>query len=475
MKKSKILIYLMILISIVLCIPSISYLINNKTVDGFDAYYTFTLMKSDSETVRLISGITVIGLLLIFSILYIFTIKREEKIFKTSKEIMIFITIISLIFIFILPYLSSDIYYYIGDSWIAAKYGENPYYTSVGDLQKEGINDEILENTGYWKDTTSVYGPLWNSIAKLLVSFSFGNVTIALFIFKIVSYLIHLLNSNLIYKITKSKKYMLLYGLNPLILIEFLSNVHNDIYLILFILLAIYFLIRKKNIFFAITFLALSVSLKYSTALLVPFILIYCFRDKTIPKRLLYCILSGLGIIAFVALMYLPYYRDITIFTNMLVQGSKYSQSILLLLMQRANGTFFEIVDRLAIPAFLIIYATILAIYVFKRKINIKELMKSYNFLMLSFIFIVLTNFQKWYILWLIPTIMWQTKNMRKFIIYLTITALIPSMGYFMVQSDPFMVGMTYSLKILIFSMLLLCVNLLFDKYINKLKLENKK
>lgn len=456
MKTSKVLIYLIILISIALCIPSIMYMLNNKTVDGFDAYYTYTLVKSDNQIVRIGSGIIVIGLLLVFSVLYIWIIKKENKIFKSVKQVLGFVILISFIFMMILPYLSSDIYYYIGDSWLAAKYKENPYYTSVGDLQNQGINDEILNNTGYWKDTTSVYGPLWNSIAKLLVSLSFGNVTIALFVFKLTSYLIHILNSYLVYKITKSKKYMLIYGLNPLILMEFLSNVHNDIYLVLFILLAFYFLIRKKNIFFAIIFLAVSVSIKYSTLLLVPFVLIYSFKEKTIPKRILYCFISGISIIAFVVLMYLPYFRDFSIFTNMLVQGSKYSQSILLLLMQIGNQKIFGIVDKLAIPIFLIIYVNILAFYVFKRRITLKELMISYNWVILLFIFIVLTNFQKWYILWLFPTVIWQTKTMRKFILYMTITAIIPSIGYFYVQGDPYKVGMIYSTAILVLSFCLL-------------------
>ena len=152
MKKSKILIYLMVLISIILCVPSIIYLINNKTVDGFDAYYTFTLQRTNNERTSLISGIIVIGLLLIFSIIYILVVKKENEIFKNTKQIILFIMVISFIFMLILPFFSSDIYYYMGDSWLAAKYGENPYYTSVQDLQNRGINDEILDNTGYWKN-----------------------------------------------------------------------------------------------------------------------------------------------------------------------------------------------------------------------------------------------------------------------------------------------------------------------------------
>ena len=52
MKKNKIFIYLIILISIILCIPSIIYLISNGTVNGFQGYYTYTLNKSNNETTR---------------------------------------------------------------------------------------------------------------------------------------------------------------------------------------------------------------------------------------------------------------------------------------------------------------------------------------------------------------------------------------------------------------------------------------
>lgn len=469
--RNKILISFMVIIAIILAIPSILYLINNKTVDGFDAYYTYTLVKSDIQSTRIKSAIIVIGLLIIFSILYVEIIKNENEIFKGAKNIFILICVISFIFMIIIPYLSSDIYYYIGDSWLNAKYEENPYYVSVNDLQENGINDEILNNTGYWKDTTSVYGPLWNSVAKFLVSLSFGKVTIALFIFKIASYLIHILNSYLIYKITKSSKYTLLYGLNPLVLIEFLSNVHNDIYLVFFILLALYFLIVHNNKIFTIIFMALSVSVKYSTVLIVPFILIYCFKDKTLSKKILYCLISGISIIALVVLLYLPYYRDYTIFTNMLVQGEKYSQSIMLLLTQRFENSIFS--TKIILPIFAIIYITFLFILLFKKDINIKKIMKDYNLVMLLFIFIVLTNFQKWYILWILPTIMWQSEKMQKFIVYLTITAIIPSFGYFLAQGDPWTVGIGYSAKILIMSITLLIIDI-FENKILTMK-DNKK
>lgn len=461
MKKNKLLIYLMIIISIALCIPSVIYLINTKTVDGFNSYYTYTLEKYTNLSNGCIQGIIFIGLLIFFSIIYVIMLKKD--IFKNKKQIAIFITIISVLFTIMLPILSSDIYYYIGDSWLSAKYNENPYYTSVYDLQQQGINDEILQNTGYWKKTTSVYGPIWNLIANILVSLSFGKVTIALYIFKIASLMVHLLNCYFIYKITQKTKYVIMYGLNPLILIETLSNVHNDIYLILMILLAIYFLFKKKNIYIAVLFMALSVATKYSTALLVPFMLIYYFKDKTVPKRFIYCILTGVSIIALVAIMYLPYYRDISIYTNMLVQDGKFSQSIMSILLKNLDKNIFNTINTLRIPVFLVIYITSLVTLLFKKEIKHEEICNKYNIFMLIFIFFVITNFQRWYLMWLFPTVFWSNKNVKQFIITSTIVSIIPMYIYFVVGNDAFKYGMFHSLITLALAIILNIKNLKFN------------
>ena len=92
-----------------------------------------------------------------------------------------------------------------------------------------------------WRYETVVYGPLWTLICKLLTSISFGNIDVALAIFKGTNLIVHLINCLLIWKITHKKKFVLIYGTNPAILFEALSNVHNDIFIVLFILLAIQF------------------------------------------------------------------------------------------------------------------------------------------------------------------------------------------------------------------------------------------
>ncbi len=121
--NKKIWLIILILISILLVIPSIRYLAINKTVDNFDSYFTFDLEKFSGNGNGRINGIIFLGLILLYSFIYIIIIKLEKKIFdKKIIKILIYIFLVSLVFMMILPSLISDIYYYIGESWIASKY-----------------------------------------------------------------------------------------------------------------------------------------------------------------------------------------------------------------------------------------------------------------------------------------------------------------------------------------------------------------
>ena len=47
---------------------------------------------------------------------------------------------------------------------------------------------------------------------------------------------------------------------------------------------------------------------------------------------------------------------------------------------------------------------------------------------------------------------------MRKFTLLLTLTAILPSISYFRVEGDPYDIGMTYSIKVLILAGILLMI-----------------
>lgn len=147
----------------------------------------------------------------------------------------------------------------------------------------------------------------------------------------------------------------------------------------------------------------------------------------------------------------------------MLVQGSKYSQSFLTVMLTKTNSAVFETIDFLNLPVFAIFYVDMLINVLFHKRLTLNKAFQIYNNILLLFIFITLSNFQKWYILWLLPSLIWQNRKMRRWIIYLSITAILPSFQYFIVEGDPYDLGIFYSVKIMITATILLGIHTIMN------------
>lgn len=463
---------LLLISTLILALPSIFYLAKNKTIVNFNEWFTFFLRKPNSIKESIIGAIC-FGLILIALFYFYFKlIKKSNKEFKNLKQIIIYVLIIVCIFGIMLPFTTSDIFYYIGTGWIDSNYGENPYYITVREVRQQNPNDEILIRTGVWEEQVVVYGPLWAFICKSLSFLSFGNATTALYIFKIAGIIIHILNTVLIYKITNKNKFALLYGLNPFILFEMITNAHNDIYLIFFILLSLYFLLKKKNIILTVVFMAVATCIKYVSVLLVPFLVLYYLRNKKIGKKIFYSFLYAILFIIVMLLIYLIYAKDITMFFIMTMQQDKYRESILTIILDISSKMEIDFLSY-AKAIFTVIFAFILInglvfMFVYK-KVNFRNTIRKYNNLVTAFLFLIITNLCPWYTSWLTPTMFWLKGNQIKNILYLQFSYELVTLINFALFSESYKIGLLYLPIMLV---LITIFNLLDKK--TKLEKENK-
>ena len=261
-----------------------------------------------------------------------------------------------------------------------------------------------------------------------------------IFIFKLLNLVIHLTNCYLVYKLA-NKKFAVIYGLNPFVLIEFIGNVHNDIIVVFFVLLAIFFL-KNKKLVLSIISLALATGIKYFTILLLPFIILYYFRsEKNIGKRLVNCIKFGLLFVMFFILEYFLYIKDFQIFSAMLVQTERYAKSIYTVLLQ-INLDFMLIIKYSLQIIFFACYCKICIDLLVKKHIKFYKIMKEYNLVLILFL-LILTNCQQWYLIWLFATLMWQKPNMIRNIIGLTLITEIANTVY-MFNSERYIYDIYY-------------------------------
>ncbi len=432
----------LIIVSICFLLPSLIFFINNGFSSDVDSELEFRFLLSYNIS-RTFQALVYAILLIAFLIFYYLIIKKRKEIFKDIKEIYIFTFIIGIIFLFILPFWCSDIYYYLGIGRLNSKYHQNPYYVDMKsyiDENNTDISKDTLMQKGYknfWANTTVVYGPIWTIICSIVAFFSFGKLNIGLLLFKFINLFIHIMNCHLLYRLSKKKIFPLLYGINPFILIEGLSNVHNDMFVVFFILLSLFLLLKKNNLVLSLLSLAMATDIKYFPILLLPLLIIYKYKDKDIKTKICKCISFGLLYMVFVGIPYLIYMKDINVFMGLITQRERYAKGLYLVILKHFAKSFEEVgsLKNYALLLFFLMYVINCIFLLISKNLKFYKENRTIFGFTVAFLFFLITNFQPWYFMWLIPFIIWQKSDTIKLIIQMQILTLIANI-IFLIYSE---------------------------------------
>ncbi len=169
---------------------------------------------------------------------------------------------------------SYDLFNYIFDAKIITHYHLNPYAHRALDFP----GDPMLSFM-QWTHRLYPYGPVWLGLTVPLSYIGLNFFLVTFFLFKFLSAAFYLGCCYLIYKINKKilPEYqnfnLVLFALNPLVIIESLVSSHNDIAMMFFALLGLYLYFLRKKIL-AIILIIVSSQIKIPTiALLAPIII----------------------------------------------------------------------------------------------------------------------------------------------------------------------------------------------------------
>ncbi|CAN5153194.1 hypothetical protein BH09PAT1_BH09PAT1_5440 [soil metagenome] len=227
---------------------------------------------------------TLVVLLLVFLFaFYIFYILSARKKLLTTKTFWITTIILTVILTFSYTAFSYDIFNYIFDAKIFTHYHANPYLHKALDYP----GDPMLSFM-HWTQRAYPYGPVWLGLTIPLSYLGLNYFIPTFFIFKLISAVSYLgciwIIGKIMRKVQPSKEVlaMVIFAFNPLVIIESLLSGHNDIVMMFFALVSLFFLINKK---YALAFVLLfvSIGIKYATGFLLPmYIMIYFFDKKKV-------------------------------------------------------------------------------------------------------------------------------------------------------------------------------------------------
>lgn len=216
---------------------------------------------------------------------YFYFQKKKINVLKT-------VLVIGLMTLFAYPFLSHDFFNYLFDAKILTFYGKNPYQFTALDFPNDPWTRFM-----HWTHRTYPYGPTFLPITLIPSFLSFGKFFLAFVLFKLTWFLFYFLMVYFSYKV--DKKWSFILAFHPLIIVEGLINNHNDLIALSFSILAVYFLIKKRDKLVSAFFFVLGGGIKY---LSLP--LVFLVVNKKIVK-----ILSLIFISFFI--IYLTFFYEI--------------------------------------------------------------------------------------------------------------------------------------------------------------------
>lgn len=232
--------------------------------------------------------ISIILLLFISYIGFLFIAQKKRISERGTWKLVLFSAVI---LTFSYNAFSYDLFNYIFDAKIITHYGQNPYEHRALDYP----GDPML-NFMHWTHRTYPYGPGWLALTVPLSFLGFNFFLPTILMFKALAGVSYLGTVYFIGKILKlfDKKNALfgiiLFALNPLVLIEGLVSSHLDITMGFFGVLSFYLLLKNRTVQSLVS-LIFSVSIKFATGFLLPLYLLKIFKKISFEQISLYSII----------------------------------------------------------------------------------------------------------------------------------------------------------------------------------------
>ncbi len=332
-----------------------------------------------------------LAFLLIFGV-YLLALWRLPRLINNRTVRYIFYSTAALgLFYVLFPMVTSpDLFSYITYARMGVIYHLNPLTTQPTAIAADPTYIHL-----YWKTQPSAYGPTWAAISTVLqwLALPFGKQTLRPMVIalRLSGLAVHLCSTLLIWSIidriqrlrgqsspTRRTIATLAFAWNPLVIFEACVNAHNDAELLLFVLLAIWFLLPHKHatlsLLATIVMLALATCLKVNVVVLLPLVLIFVWKQARGMQGLGLASLSALLYIGVISLLYAPFWQHGAILNIFSINPSTFRNinspadffshfcnSLVTALgypLQPAIGSpAEELIHKLSIGAFVVIYA----------------------------------------------------------------------------------------------------------------------
>jgi alpha-1,6-mannosyltransferase len=301
--------------------------------------------------------------------------------------------------VFVYPGTAIDIFSYIAQSVILLQHHANPMVTPAASFP----NDSMMALAGGLGSRGTPYGPLAILIDAIPTLIFGRNVLASLLLLKFLFSAMLVVEAYLAYRILShyAPDFALVGALfiawNPFMLFDFSANGHNDIIVMLFVLLAILALVKEHPVL-AFALIVASVLTKYTTALLIPLFLLHSIVYQPHHRARLLYLLKIVGVsLLLVAVLFAPFWSGTRIFESLLSEDQYYISSFSTMLFEITSAHLsLEQGKVLGRVLFVILY--LYALFLSSRKTP--TMLRGCFLALFFFLAFGTPKFQIWYALW---------------------------------------------------------------------------
>ena len=230
------------------------------------------------------------------------------RLYTSHHDILYFIFIsvgLRAALLFAFPNLSDDIYRFLWDGHLIDQ-GINPYVYTPTEWMETLTEKETIYHFLYPRlnspDYYSIYPPVCQGIFAFCAKMGFGSIYWSAVVMKVIFLVAETTTIYFLLKIVRflhiPQQRVLLYALNPLILIEFAGNLHFEAIMIMFLTMAMWFYLRQRSKMFSMS-MAMAIGTKLLPLMFLPFFLRRFRKNKLLVGFLL--------LLATLMLLFLPF------------------------------------------------------------------------------------------------------------------------------------------------------------------------
>ncbi len=311
--------------------------------------------------------------------------------------------VFGVLLLIIYPYDAADLFDNIMHGRIISVYHANPFK----DVAAQFNSDPFYPYTA-WRSSVSAYGPVWEMLAGFVTRLAGNSIIANVLAFKLmlggflaagVALVVMILR-----RLTPERALagLVLLVWNPIVLVETIGNGHNDLAMMMWVLLAAWLLLQRR---YSLSALALLVGalIKYIPLLLLPMVLAIALRDLSNQRaRLRFAIVTTVAAIALIAVAYAPFWHgsetlSIERRANLLTT----SLPSLIYFQLKSNVSNDEAIKLVSLTAagLTVIFSLAMAVRAWRDRSEL-SFARSAFYLLMFYLLLTCLWFQQWYAVW---------------------------------------------------------------------------